>query len=76
MLEPLDHQKPAFVLEFKVRNGRREETLQATLGAALDQITEKHYESELTARGIPAENIHLYGFAFEGKKVLIGEISR
>lgn len=73
MLEPLDHQKPAFVLEFKVRNGRREETLQAALETALEQITEKRYDSELIARGIPAENIHLYGFAFEGKKVLIGQ---
>ena len=33
---------------------------------------EKQYEVALVARGICAENIHKYGFAFEGKKVLIG----
>ena len=27
---------------------------------------------KLYAKGIPAENIRKYGFAFEGKKVLIG----
>ena len=33
---------------------------------------EKQYEASLIARGIPAERIRKYGFAFEGKKVLIG----
>ena len=40
--------------------------------AALAQIEEKAYDAELTARGITSENIRHYGFAFEGKKVLIG----
>ena len=42
------------------------------LKAALAQIEEKAYDAELTARGITSENIRHYGFAFEGKKVLIG----
>lgn len=74
MLEPLEHQKdkPAFVLEFKVRSPRKEKNLEDTLRAALAQIEDKRYDSELIARGIPRERIRHYGFAFEGKEILIG----
>ena len=41
--------------------------------SALKQIEEKQYEAALIAEGIPLERIKRYGFAFEGKKVLIGE---
>lgn len=72
MLEPEDHQRTAFVLEFKVKNPRREKTLEDTLQAALAQIDDRNYDAELMARGIRKEKIRHYGFAFEGKKVLIG----
>lgn len=62
----------AIILEFKVFNQRREHSLEETLQAALDQIEEKKYETALVAKGIPKERIRKYGFAFEGKKVLIG----
>ena len=31
------------------------------------------YAAQLVARGIPADKIRSYGFAFEGKRVLIGD---
>ncbi|MBQ2320446.1 MAG: PD-(D/E)XK nuclease domain-containing protein, partial [Lachnospiraceae bacterium] len=74
MIEPKDVNKnPAFILEFKVHDRDDEDTLKDTVDAALAQIEEKQYEANLIAKGIPAENIRKYGFAFEGKKVLIGQ---
>ena len=43
-----------------------------TVRAALDQIEKQKYETLLVEKGIPAERIRKYGFAFSGKKVLIG----
>ena len=73
MIEPKERKKgPAFLLEFKVHDREDETTLKDTVAAALAQIEEKRYGEALIAKGIPAENIRNYGFAFEGKKVLIG----
>ena len=73
MLIPLSDNKKnnAIVLEFKVHDPEEEESLADTAEAALRQIEEKNYDAELIAQGITRERIRHYGFAFEGKKVLI-----
>ena len=74
MLEPKNPKEDiAIIMEFKVFNARREKTLEDTLASALAQIEEKQYEAALIAKGIPKEQIRKYGFAFEGKNVLIGD---
>ena len=73
VIEPREPKKhDAIILEFKVYDSEDEASLKETVQAALAQIEEKQYEADLIARGIPAEHIRKYGFAFEGKKVLIG----
>ncbi len=72
MLIPRNFAEQAYVLEFKVHDPDEEVSLQETVQAALMQIQEKQYDAELAELHIKPEQIHHYGFAFEGKKVLIG----
>lgn len=60
------------MIEFKVFNPRRDGSLEETVQAALLQIEEKKYAQALVEKGIPVDKIRKYGFAFEGKEVLIG----
>ncbi len=72
MLEPVQKGDKAFILEFKVFHPARERDLVETVQNALKQIEEKQYDTELIKRGVTREAIRHYGFAFEGKRVLIG----
>ena len=73
MMEPLDKNEKAFIFEFKVLDADDdEEKLEDTVANALAQIEEKQYEAVLVANGFAKEKIRKYGFAFQGKKCLIG----
>ena len=74
MLIPKNRERDAIVMEFKVYDEDEEKGLSETVAAALKQIDEKNYDAELLSLGIEKERIRHYGFAFEGKKVLIGKV--
>ena len=72
VMEPKNKEDVAVIMEFKVQDQKAgEDSLDATAEAALSQIEEMHYESDLLSRGIPAERLYKYGFAFRGEECLI-----
>lgn len=74
MLEPVEiGQSDAIILEFKVIDPELEADLNATVNNALEQIRHKQYDAQLLARGFRPDQIRAYGFAFQGKQVLIGK---
>lgn len=74
MLIPADRGKDcAYIIEFKVHKPNREKDLAETVLNALLQIEEKQYGTQLAADGFEPERVKKYGFAFQGKNVLIGK---
>lgn len=73
VLNPRNRERDnAYIIEFKVFRASREKELKDTVASALAQIEEKQYEKTLITNGVPKEKIKKYGFAFQGKKCLIG----
>lgn len=71
LMEPKNETDNAVIMEFKVRDPKEEGSLEDTADAALKQMEERQYETVLKNRGISGNRIRTYGFAFEGKTVLI-----
>lgn len=75
MLEPKNKKDPAILMVFKIQDPDAEKDLSQTVEAALDQMDQKKYAAELLGKGISPGQIRKYGFAFCGKKILIGKRS-
>jgi len=69
MILPNTPGQPGVVIELKVRNRRRRETMKTAMAAALQQIKDRSYAAELRARG--ASPIHEIGVVFDGKQVRV-----
>jgi hypothetical protein len=74
MIIPHDLSLTGYVVEFKTVDTEDNETLDTAVEAALAQIEEKKYETELIERGI--ENIKKLAVVFSGKDVFVKENSR
>lgn len=72
----LHYMNSYMIFEFKVHDPDREKNLEDTVQAALTQIADKNYDAVIRAHGVPPERIWHYGFAFQGKQVLIGSDKR
>ncbi len=71
LLLPKELTFDGIILEFKVHDPEDEKDLEDTAKEALKQIERMQYETVLLDAGVRAEKIRKYGFAFEGKRVLI-----
>jgi hypothetical protein len=68
MQQPISHLREDVYEIMRAEKFKQEQV--AAIEQALE-IEEKKYEADLLARGVPAENILKYGFAFQGKECLI-----
>lgn len=72
MIIPKDKNKKGIIMEFKKVDRFENETVETALKAALKQIEDKKYETELIALGI--KDIVKVGIVFNGKEVRIATV--
>jgi len=68
-VRPVDRQKEAFIVEFKVTKAKGREALDIAADKALEQITDRHYDRELEDDNYTI--ISHYGIAFRGKECTV-----
>ena len=68
-LMPRNDKLPGILIELKAGKGCSESALERLAQTALEQIDDRHYDTEMTAHGVT--DILKYGVAFCGKKVSI-----
>ena len=68
-LIPREKNYPGFILELKWKKGLDQTALNNLAEEALQQISDKKYETELLMEGV--ENIFQLGIAFSGKNITI-----
>lgn len=66
-LKPIKKGLPGILIELKAEKNCSDEKLKELSEAALQQINDKKYDTELTAAGV--DTIYKYGVAFSGKNV-------
>jgi hypothetical protein len=71
MIIPKDLTKTGYVIEFKTVDTEENETVESAVKAALKQIDEKKYETELKERGV--KNYKKLAVVFKGKDVTVKE---
>lgn len=71
MLRPRKKNLDGIIIEFKVFDEKKEKSLKDSAIAALKQIEDMKYDTELINAGVQAKQIRKYGIAFKGKEVLI-----
>lgn len=71
ILYPKDNSQDGIILEYKKIKDNNSSTLQSIAVDALYQIIKKQYFKDFYAHSIPKERIRIYGFAFQGKEVLV-----
>ncbi len=69
MIIPRDPTRIGYVIEFKTVDKEDNETADAALDVALEQIEERKYETQLKEKGI--KNIKKLAIAFSGKQVYV-----
>ena len=71
MMIPRHTNLHSIIIEFKTADTKDENNLEKTCHSAIKQIRDKNYIADLLYNNITADNIYIYGIAFQKKNVLI-----